>query len=229
MLRCLRVTAVRYMEESEAFFDVDHVWKELESGHNDMLLGFAQALLRGRRNALGLWGARRVVALLLQRLREAVREAVSVGECDGSVVHNDMDGDDGVTAGDEKGDASDGHDREKGSGDHGYETSNVDRNNEANNTNHDITNNTNNNTTSLLVPPPKYPPYSLQPTTETPATRILRILDILYRLLTLRKPMKRQNLSYHFHLPSISLLPLPRFSPSSTHSSLTRRALPPIR
>lgn len=200
MLRCLRVTAVRYVEESEAFFDADHVWKELESGRNDMLLGFAQALLRGRRNALGLWGARRVVALLLQRLREAVREAVSVGECDGSVVHNDMDGDDGVTAGDEKGDASDGHkkgsnghdrekgsnghDREKGSGDHGYETSNVDRNNEANNTNHDITNNTNNNTTSLLVPPPKYPPYSLQPTTETPATRILRILDILYRLLT---------------------------------------------
>lgn len=78
MLRCLRVTAVRYMEESEAFFDVDHVWKELESGHNDMLLGFAQALLRGRRNALGLWGARRVVALLLQRLP---RGGARGGEC----------------------------------------------------------------------------------------------------------------------------------------------------
>ena len=86
LLRCLRVTAVRYVAESDGFFDMEYVWEQLEWGRNDMLLGFVQALLLGQRNVLGLLGTQSVVALVLRRLREALQEAVSVNGDDGMVI-----------------------------------------------------------------------------------------------------------------------------------------------
>ena len=215
LLRCLHVIAVRYVAESDAFFDMEYLWEQLESERNDMLLGFVEALLLGQRNVLGLLGAQRVVSLALQRLREALQEALQekggvsgdvVDVSGGDVVDDVSGGDVGDVSGGDVADDVNNHDVTDDTNCHNvndttsHDVTDVNGNENGHMNGHDAVDDANGHNTSDDDMDNAVNEESgtisgknvidgettkkEEATKETPVTRILRLLDILYRLLT---------------------------------------------